>query len=131
MLLLNYSHPLTDEQLAQITEIVGEVLEVRTIPAQIDRAIPLAEVAHELAENASLLPDEWQSRPLLINLPALAPVAAALLAEVHGRCGYFPSMLNIRPKAGSPTPVYEVGEVVGLQVIRDAARIYRSAGCTD
>jgi hypothetical protein len=51
-----------------------------------------------------------------------ATFAVALLAELHGRCGYFPSCLRMRPVAGARPPRYEVAEVLNLQAVRDAAR---------
>ena len=60
--------------------------------------------------------------PLLVNLPALNFSAAALLAELHGRCGYFPPCVRLRPIAGSVPPQYEVAEVLDLQVLREEAR---------
>lgn len=122
VLLLNYSHPLNETQIAQITALLGETPTIRNGATQVDRARPLAEVARELADNANLSPTEWQSQALLINPPALAPVGLALLAELHGRCGYFPPILNIRPDVASPITRYEVGEIVNLQAIREVAR---------
>ncbi|MFN3763696.1 MAG: CRISPR-associated protein Csx15, partial [Anaerolineae bacterium] len=46
----------------------------------------------------------------------------ALLAELHGRCGYFPAMLRVRPVPGSTPPRYEVAEIVNLQMLREEAR---------
>jgi hypothetical protein len=122
MILFNYAHPLTPDQLAQTAELLGATPEVRFIPTQADRARPLAEVARELADAATLTPEEWQTQPLLLNPPALAPLALALIAELHGRCGYFPPILNIRPAPESLPPRYEVAEIVNLQTLRDAAR---------
>jgi len=79
-------------------------------------------VARDLADAAGLAPDEWQTLPLVINPPGLAPLALALIAEIHGRCGYFPPILNLRPVPDSVPPRYEVAEVVNLQHVRDAAR---------
>jgi hypothetical protein len=59
---------------------------------------------------------------LLINSPSLNFVAVVLLAELHGRCGYFPAHLRLRPVQGSLPPQYEVAEVLDLQALRDAAR---------
>ncbi len=122
MIILNYAHPLTDEQREQVQTLLNQMPEVRDIPAQIDRSTPLAQVVVALADTANLTSDEWQTIPLLLNPPALAPVAAALLAELHGRCGYFVPLLNVRPVAGAMPPRYEVGELVALQDIRDHAR---------
>lgn len=128
VLLLNYSHPLTPAQLAQLAERIGEAPEVRDLAAHADRSLPIAEVARDLADAAGLSAEAWQTTPLVLNPPALAPLAAALLAELHGRCGGFPALLNVRPVAGSVPARYEVGEVVDLQGVRAAARARRSGG---
>jgi hypothetical protein len=122
MILLNYAHPITEEQRDQLAALVGDVPEIREVATHIDRALPLSQVARELADVAGLSPAEWQTVPLLLNPPALAPVTAALLAELHGRCGYFVPVVHIRPVAGALPPRYEIGEIVGLQEIRDTAR---------
>jgi len=122
ILLLNYTHPLTDAQRTQVAALAGDQLEIRDIGVQIDRARPLAEAAVELAEAAGLAPADWQTRSLLVNPPGLAPLALALIAELHGRSGHFPAILNIRPLAGATPPRYEVAETVNLQALRDAAR---------
>jgi hypothetical protein len=127
LLLLNYSHPLTEAQLAQAGALAGEPLEVRDIAVQIDRARPIADVADELAEAAKLAPDEWQTLGLILNPPGLAPLALALIAELHGRSGHFPVILNIRPVADTTLILYEVAELVNLQALRDVARTQRTA----
>jgi len=124
MIVLNYAHPLTAAQSARLAELLGETPEVRDIPVHVDRARPLAAVATELADAAGLMPSEWQTRPLLLNPPGLAPLALALIAEIHGRCGYFPAIISIRPVADM-TPRYEVAEIVNLQDLRDTARARR------
>jgi hypothetical protein len=99
--------------------------DVRDIVVQIEREWPLADVARELAEAAGLTPPEWQTLSLLLNPPGLAPLALALVAELHGRCGHFPALVNIRPVAGAVPPRYEVAEIVNLQALRDTARTTR------
>ena len=122
MLLLNYAHPLTEVQMAQLTKLVGETPEIRAIASQTDRTRPLAEVARSLAEAAQLSGEAWQTTPILLNPPALAPLAVALIAELHGRCGHFPPILNIRPVDGAVPPRYELAEIIDLQRIRQNAR---------
>jgi hypothetical protein len=124
-ILLNFAHPLTDEQLAQVATLLGKEPRVHEIAAEVDRNRPLAEGARELVNAADLTPVEWQMLPLLINPPGLAPLALALIAEIHGRCGYFPPILNIRPVVGAVPPRYEVAEIVNLQALRDTARARR------
>lgn len=125
ILLLNYTHPLTSEQLTHLAALLGTSPDERRIATQIDRARPLAAIASELADQAALHPDEWQASEFIVNPPALAPVALALIAEIHGRCGHFPAVLNIRPVIGAIPTRYELAEIVNLQAIRDLARTRR------
>ena len=115
MLILNYTHPITPAQVAQIRDITGGVEPtIRTIAVQIDHAQPLTEQVVALADAAALSAEEWQTTPLLVNLPGYAPAAVALLAELHGRMGHFPSIIRLRPVAGSTPTTYEVAEIVYL-----------------
>ncbi len=45
-----------------------------------------------------------------------------LLAELHGRMGYFPSILRLRPVRDSLPPAFEIAEILNLQALRDRAR---------
>ncbi|HRU94740.1 MAG TPA: CRISPR-associated protein Csx15 [Anaerolineae bacterium] len=123
MLILNYSHPLTPDQLSQLEALTGAAIaEVREIPAQLDLEAPFAPQAVALADAAQLTPEQWQTTPLLLVPPALNFAAVALLAELHGRMGYFPPVVRLRPVAGALPPRYEVAEIINLQAVRDAAR---------
>ena len=122
MLILNFTHPLTLEQRAQIEALAhASIEEVRTITVQIEQAEPLEPQIIAIVDAAGLSSEEWQTRPLLINPPGYAPAAFVLLAELHGRIGHFPSLIRLRPKAG-PVTSYEVAELLNLQSIREAAR---------
>lgn len=126
MILLNFSHPLTYDHLQQIEKLtrqkVGEIIELN---AQVDLRESLIPQIVALAEKTGLSKDDWQTLPLLINPPSLNFIAVALLAELHGRCGYFPAHIRMRPVQGSVPPRYEVAEIMNLQEIRDAARLRR------
>ncbi len=127
MILINFSHPVTAEQRAQIEALTGEPI-ARTIerPAQFDTAEPFAPQVASLVDAVGLTPAEWQSEPLLLILPSLNFGAAVLLAELHGRCGYFPPIVRIRPVPNSLPPRFEVAEIINLQAVRDTARRTRS-----
>lgn len=126
MLLLNFGHPLTDAQLARIRELAGrEVERIIAVPTQFDHARPFDEQVRELLATVPLTPEQWQTTPLLINPPSLAPITAVLLAEIHGRSGYFPTILRLRPVANTMPPQFEVAELLNLQGIRDTARASR------
>ncbi len=127
MLLLNFSHPLTQEQVAQAEALAGQKVErVIEARAQFDHERPFAEQVQALAEQVGLTPEEWQTDPLLVNPPSLHVIAAALLAELHGRMGYFPSILRLRPVPGSNPPQFEVAEILNLNDIRERARAARA-----
>lgn len=123
MLILNYAHPLTPNQLAQVEALVGaSIIEVKQVRVHLNQAEPLLPQIVALADAAGLTGEEWSGRALLVNPPSLNFVAIALLAELHGRMGYFPACLRLRPVEGNVPPRYEVAEVLSLQDARNAAR---------
>jgi hypothetical protein len=126
MLLLNFSHPLTPDQVKGIEAISGQTVE-RTIEAQaqFDHARLFPDQVRELVESLGLTPVQWQQEALLINPPSFNAIAVTLLAELHGRMGYFPPVVRLRPVAGSTPPRFEVAEVINLQQVRDEARSRR------
>ncbi len=125
--ILNFGHPLNDAQLHQIEALTGQhVAEVRDIPTHFDSDQPFVPQVKALANACGLSPNEWQTTPLLVNLPALNLIAVTLLAELHGRMGYFPAVLRLRPIFSGNRPQFEVAEVINLQALRDRARAERS-----
>jgi hypothetical protein len=75
-----------------------------------------------LADSADLTSEQWQTQPILVVLPSLNYAAAALLAELHGRMGYFPSIVRLRPVKDALPPRYELAEIIDLQALRASAR---------
>jgi len=126
IILLNFSHPITAKQMEQIEYLSAQKIErLIEINCQIDHGQPLTSQVRALAEQVTLSSFEWQRRPLLVNLLALNFSAAILMAELHGRCGYFPPIIRLRPVAGCIPPQYEVAEILNLQEIRENARCRR------
>jgi hypothetical protein len=126
MLILNFSHPLTGEQVSAIEQRLGQNAErILALPAQFDQQQPFAPQVEQLLSTVELSAQEWQSAPLLVVLPSLSGIAAVLLAELHGRMGYFPPIVRLRPVEGALPPRYDVAEVLNLQSVRDAARLKR------
>jgi hypothetical protein len=132
MLLLNFSHPLTPEQTARIAELTGQPVErLISLPAQFDHQQPFGPQLEallaplEAGSPPALTPDEWQTASILINPPSLNFITALVLAELHGRMGYFPPIVRLRPIADALPPRYEVAEILNLQRTRDAARLKR------
>jgi hypothetical protein len=120
---VNFAHPLTEAHLVQIEALAGQpVSRVLDVPAHLDVEQGIEAQVVALVDQVGLGTGQWQTLPLLVNPPGLAALTAVLLAELHGRMGYFPTLLRIRPVAGSVPPRYEVAETMDLQGVRDRAR---------
>ncbi|HOM18392.1 MAG TPA: CRISPR-associated protein Csx15 [Thermoguttaceae bacterium] len=119
---LNFAHPLTEAQQQAIQTLTGQKIEkLLELKCQFAPQRPFAEQARELLDSLGLTPEQWQGVPILVNPPSLAPIACTVLAELHGRMGYFPPIVRLRPTPDIP-PQFEVAEIINLQAIRDAAR---------
>ena len=128
MIILNFAHPLTPAHLEQIQTLAGEpVDEVIEIKTHFDNSQPFEPQLTVLLDEVPLTPEQWQTVPLLINPPAYNYVAVLLLAELHGRMGYFPACLRLRPVEDAVPPRFEVAEILNLQKVRDGARRWRQA----
>jgi len=123
LVLINFSHPFTHEQLRQLEELARKKVErVIEVSAQIDPQQPIVPQIAAMADRTGLTPQEWQTTPLIINPPSLSISAVTLLAELHGRCGYFPAVVRLRPVASSVPPQFEMAEIVNLQAVREKSR---------
>jgi len=78
-----------------------------------------------LVDHIGFSPEEWQTARLLINPPSFHVIAVTLLAELHGRMGYFPAIIRLKPIPNSTPPQFQVAEVINLQAVRDEARMHR------
>ncbi|MBX3015613.1 MAG: hypothetical protein KF832_29090 [Caldilineaceae bacterium] len=126
MLLLNFSHPITPSQQSQIEALTGQIIG-RTIDAMphFGEQEPFGPQLQTLLAQLDLTPAQWQGEPILVVLPSLNFIAALLLAELHGRMGYFPPVVRTRPVADRVPRQYEVAEILDLQGLRDQARTKR------
>lgn len=126
MIILNFSHPITAAQQGQITALVGQAI-ARMIdaPPHFDEQQPFSPQVATLVAQIDLTPAQWQSEPILVVLPSLNFIAALLLAELHGRMGYFPPVVRTRPVANVLPRQFEVAEILDLQGQREKARSSR------
>jgi len=123
VILINFSHPLAPEQMTQLEELVGQPVDrVIAVMPHFDEQRPFVPQLQELMAQIDLSPVQWQTEPILVLLPALNFIAGLVLAELHGRMGYFPPVVRTRPVAGVVPRRYEVAEVLDLQAVREAAR---------
>lgn len=125
-MIVNFSHPLTAEHLAQLEALTNQPIErVLDIPTHFDLAQSFVQQVIALVDRVGFTSAEWQTLPLLVNLPSLNFAAAVLLTELHGRMGYFPPILRLRSVPGSLPPRFEVAEIINLQAVREDARAMR------
>ncbi len=123
MLVLNFGHPLTRSNVTTLRKLLHiESLEIRQIKTMFDQGRSFVEQVHQLIDSVNLTSEEWQTTPFIVNLPSLNVIAALVLAEMHGRCGYFPAVIRLKPVRNSLPARFEVAEVLNLQAVRDAAR---------
>jgi len=126
MIIINFAHPIPSEHQAEIEKRTGQTIaQIIEVSSQIDTEQPLAPQVQEMVQNVGLSPADWQTRPILINPPALNFSTLVLIAELHGRMGYFPPILRIKPVADALPRRFEVAEIIDLQNVRDAARTRR------
>ncbi|HHX87879.1 MAG TPA: hypothetical protein GX693_06870 [Firmicutes bacterium] len=123
MQILNFAHPFTEAQFAGLEALAGmKITGVTDISSQIDPDKAIEPQIEAMLDRAGLNPQDWQTKPLLINLPSLNYSAAVLLAQLHGRTGYFPPVLRLRPVTGGIAPRFETAEILNLQAMRERAR---------
>lgn len=126
---VNFAHPLTDEQREQIEVLTGlPVTSVIDEPAQFDSEAPFAPQLDALLAGTGLTADQWQTLPLIVNPPSFAPILALLLARLHGLMGRFPTIVRMAPVPGALPSRFAVAEIVDLQAERERARLLRTKG---
>ena len=123
MILLNFSHPLSAEQLLIAESLVSsKFTSIIDIKTHLDHQTSFPSQVKKLVSDISLTSQQWQNSKILLVPPSLSIVSCILLSELHGRMGYFPAVLRVKPVPGSTPPVFEPAEVLNLQAIRDASR---------
>lgn len=123
MILINFSHPLTESQRGQLESLTGtSVTRLIELMPHFDEQAPFVPQLAALLDQIDLTSAQWQGEPILVVLPSLNFIAALLLAELHGRMGYFPPVVRTRPVVDSLPRRYEIAEILDLQLVRDQAR---------
>jgi len=123
MILLNFSHPLTEKQIASIEEMLSCKIS-RPVHCHIyfDNDQSFLNQVRDLFSSETLSENEIQTQPVLVVLPSHSFIAGLILAELHGRMGHFPAVVRIGPVPDSVPVAYKVSEIVDLQALRDEAK---------
>jgi hypothetical protein len=124
-LVLNFSgHPVMPGQIKTIEKQlhwpksrvidvpVGTVAEDRKFVANVVKAI----------EHIDLSPEEWQRAGIVVIPAGYSAIWSVVLAELHGRLGYFPDVVHLRPSPPASEEKFEVAEIMNLREVRHASR---------
>lgn len=123
MILLNFAHPLPTEQLLTAESLVsGKFTSIIEVKTHLDHQTSFPLQVKKLVGDIPLTSQQWQNSKILVVPPSLSIISCILLSELHGRMGYFPAVLRVKPVPGSTPPVFEPAEVINLQAIRDVSR---------
>jgi hypothetical protein len=114
-IVINFTRPLTERQLNQISAGTGfrivDVICPPKSPIEFPENIPFEEQVSELVDKLGLTDEEWQELQILVHVPGYAPIAATLIAELHGRMGQFPKILRLKRSATDAND-YELAEII-------------------
>lgn len=125
MIILNFGHMLTPSQRYALNDVFGEELEEQYVPVQIDQAQPLGPQVTALADAAGLSA-RWSVTEFLVVLPYPVNAAALLIAEIHGRCGALPTIIQWKVAPGTKPALYDdvaFGELINLDNISVRAMV--------
>lgn len=130
MILLNFSHPLTENQLASIEEKIStkegetspKISQVIHCQVYFENDQSFLDQVRDIFSSKKLSTKAIQTEPILVVLPSHSFIAGLVLAELHGRMGHLPAVVRIGPVPDSVPVAYQVSEIVDLQVLRDAAK---------
>jgi hypothetical protein len=124
-LIINFSgHPVLPGQQKDIGQMMhwptpeiinvslGNVAEDHNFVSTIEKAV----------EKVALSPEEWQSTPIVVIAAGYSAVWSVVLAELHGRLGYFPDVVRLRPASTVSNEKFEVAEIMNLREIRHNSR---------
>jgi hypothetical protein len=126
LVLLNFSHALTPDQIEAVGRLADAAVDrVVEEPLQLINELPFAPQVRSAVDELPITDREWQFGSFVLHLPGLSPIAALVLAEMHGRTGGFPAI--VRMSRSGMLNQYEVAEVIGLQPAREVARMARRA----
>jgi hypothetical protein len=126
MIIINFSHPLSQAQLKTIEQLTRFPIDnVYDVPVQFDPDQSFTTEIEALMADFPVDSKTLQTEPILICLPSLNFIAAMLIAWLHGKTGYFPAIIRLKRQSDVLPPIFEVAEVINLQALRDQAREQR------
>ena len=124
MILINFGHPIREDTLNEIRQLSQESLDsLINLKTAFEVEEPFEPQIRKLVDNVELSSEDWQTKSILINPPTLSIIALGVMAELHGRMGYFPAI--IRLKQVDLPPRFVLAEILNLQTLREGSRKLR------
>ena len=122
---LNFSgHPVLPGQLSAIKKLLqwpsSEVIDVQVGTVGEDRKF-VGNVVRAI-ERIDLSPEQWQTASIVAVPAGYSAIWSVLLAEMHGRLGYFPDVVHLRPAPSASSEKFEVAEIMNLREVRHSSR---------
>lgn len=115
---INFSHPITQEQMEQIMRLTGaQTSWYLEQPVMVDFKQPLVPQIRELVDNVEKSLWTWEGPPIVVLPPGSSLVAVVLIAELYRRMGKFP-ICAIRASSGMP-PEFVVTEIIDLNEVAE------------
>jgi len=109
--LLNYGHPITSEQLAQLRKL-GYDCEVIDIYTKFDNKIPFKYQLHSLMVEVDDVID-W-SEDFILNLPPMSIIAVGVWHEITKRTGKLLPVMRLM-RVGEYVSRFEVAEIMNFE----------------
>ena len=126
MIVVNFSHPLTDDQRATIEEKANTTIDrVIDVSTYVDFDTSVVGQVSELISSIELSITDWQSKPIFIVPPAFTSAAVVLIAHLQGLMGHFPGIVRVQRRPETVVSTFDVVEVISLDVVRDSAALPR------
>jgi len=128
MIILNFSHELTDKQEESIRKLTNTSDEewnkskTYRVKCYINIEKNLDDQIDEILSN---IPDMWTNNRILVVPPPIAHSAIMILLGIYSKCGFFPETIRIKKRKGSTPPEYVVAEIIALQEFKDRMRAKR------
>ncbi len=122
MILINYNRPLKPDQINQVEAIIHEGIE-RVIDLgvpELDVDAPVQPQLKALTKRLERLDLDLQKEPVIILLPPQNYQAVMVMADLHGRMGYFPRVIRTLLRTGGGLfPRHDAVEVLDPQALED------------
>jgi hypothetical protein len=116
MVILNFSHPLTLEQIEQLKEKLHvSTFTVETVPVQIDQTQPLTPQIEQLMHFLTTL--HVSADKVILHLPGFAPAAACVIAQFYHMTERWPRFIRLTPVHAVGQTRYDIFEIVDLEEV--------------